>query len=61
MGTSFGFGFAIRTDVGRNPLPGSVGTFSWMGGRGTCFWVDPKEPLVVVLMAQMSPAGREAF
>jgi CubicO group peptidase (beta-lactamase class C family) len=52
MGTSFGLGFAIRTDAGRNPLPGSVGDFSWGGITGPMFWVDPQAKLVAVLMAQ---------
>ncbi len=52
MGTSFGLGFAVRTDPGRNPLPGSVGDFSWGGINGTFFWVDPQEKLVAVLMMQ---------
>jgi len=52
MGTSFGLGFAIRIDAGRNPLPGSVGDFSWGGITGTLFWVDPQAKLVAVLMAQ---------
>jgi CubicO group peptidase (beta-lactamase class C family) len=56
MGTSFGLGFAIRTDAGRNPVPGSVGDFSWGGIRGTYFWVDPKEKLVTVLMMQVPSA-----
>jgi len=52
MGTSFGLGFAIRIDAGRNPLPGSPGDFSWGGITGTLFWVDPQTKLVAVLMAQ---------
>ncbi|MGA2740300.1 MAG: serine hydrolase domain-containing protein [Bryobacteraceae bacterium] len=52
MGTSFGLGFAVRTDAGRNPVPGSVGDFSWGGIYGTIFWVDPAEKLVAVLMLQ---------
>jgi len=52
MGTSFGLGFAVRTDAGRNPVPGSVGDFSWGGITGTLFWVDPTEKLVSVLMLQ---------
>jgi CubicO group peptidase (beta-lactamase class C family) len=52
MGTSFGLGFAVRTDPGRNPLPGSVGDFSWSGAFGTLFWVDPQAKLVAVLMDQ---------
>lgn len=54
MGTSFGLGFAVRTEPGRNPVPGSVGDFSWCGISGTYFWVDPKEKLVTVLMIQAS-------
>jgi len=51
-GTSFGLGFAVRVDPGRNSVPGSVGDFSWAGITGTFFWVDPKEKLVTVLMIQ---------
>jgi CubicO group peptidase (beta-lactamase class C family) len=54
MGTSFGLGFAIRVDPGRNPLPGSVGDFSWGGITGTLFWVDPQTKVVAVLMDQTS-------
>jgi len=56
MGTGFGFGFAVRTAAGRNPVPGSVGDFSWAGITGTFFWVDPKEKLATVLMMQV-PQG----
>lgn len=52
MGTSFGLGFAVRVDPGRNPEPGSVGDFSWAGIFGTFFWVDPKAKLVAVQMVQ---------
>ena len=54
MGTSFGLGFGVRTDSGRNPMPGSVGEFSWGGIAGTNFWVDPKEKLAAVLMMQVA-------
>ena len=57
MGQGFGLGFAVRTDAGRNPLPGSVGDYFWGGAYGTYFWVDPKENMYVVLMMQ-SPQAR---
>jgi CubicO group peptidase (beta-lactamase class C family) len=60
MGTSFGLGFAVRVDPGRNPEPGSIGDFSWGGITGTLFWVDPKEKLVTVMMTQ-SPQGANGF
>jgi CubicO group peptidase (beta-lactamase class C family) len=60
MGQGFGLGFAVRTDAGRNPLPGSVGDYYWGGAQGTYFWIDPKEQLYVVLMMQ-SPAARLSY
>ena len=33
-------------------LPSSVGEFGWSGAARTFYWVDPKEQLVGVLMAQ---------
>ena len=57
MGQGFGLGFAVRTDVGRNPLPGTPGDYYWGGAYGTYFWQDPKERLYVVYMMQ-SPAAR---
>jgi CubicO group peptidase (beta-lactamase class C family) len=55
-GQTFGLGFAIRTQEGRSPLPGSPGEFYWLGVWGTDFWVDPKEGLVAVLMIQVPPS-----
>jgi CubicO group peptidase (beta-lactamase class C family) len=45
-GQSFGLGLMIRTETGRNQMPGSSGTFYWVGIWGTAFWVDPKEQLM---------------
>jgi CubicO group peptidase (beta-lactamase class C family) len=53
MGQSFGLGFAVRTDVGHNPLSGSVGEYFWAGAFGTYFWVDPQEKLFTLMMVQM--------
>jgi CubicO group peptidase (beta-lactamase class C family) len=52
FGTGFGLGFAVRTNQGRSPLPGSAGDFYWGGGSGTYFWVDPQEQLIAFLMLQ---------
>jgi CubicO group peptidase (beta-lactamase class C family) len=52
LGLGFGLGFAVRTHAGRNPLPGSIGDFSWTGVTGTYFWIDPQQQLIVVLMMQ---------
>jgi CubicO group peptidase (beta-lactamase class C family) len=57
MGQGFGLGFAVRTDQGRNPLPGSPDDYYWGGAYGTYFWHDPRERMYVVFMMQ-SPAAR---
>jgi CubicO group peptidase (beta-lactamase class C family) len=59
-GHSFGLGFAVRTAQGLAPFAGSVGQFYWSGMAGTFFWIDPKEELFAVLMAQ-GPGQREYF
>jgi CubicO group peptidase (beta-lactamase class C family) len=51
-GQGFGLGFAVRTAAGRNPLPGSVGTYYWTGAYGTTFWIDPSEKLIGIMMIQ---------
>jgi CubicO group peptidase (beta-lactamase class C family) len=33
-------------------VPGSEGEYMWAGAGGTFFWIDPKEQLAVVYMAQ---------
>jgi CubicO group peptidase (beta-lactamase class C family) len=58
-GFGFGLGFAVRTEAGVSPVEGSVGEMSWSGAGGTTFWVDPKENMIVVFMAQtVSQRGR---
>jgi len=57
MGYGFGLGFAVRTEAGRCPLPGSVGEYFWGGVLGTSFWIDPVEQLVVVAM-MLAPERR---
>jgi CubicO group peptidase (beta-lactamase class C family) len=60
LGQGFGLGFAVRTDVGRNPMPGSAGEFYWTGASGTTFWVDPKENLIAIMMLQV-PINQTAY
>ena len=42
----------MRKETGLAGEPGSIGEYNWGGFGGTFFWVDPKEELVVVWMAQ---------
>jgi CubicO group peptidase (beta-lactamase class C family) len=53
MGQGFGLGFAVRSETGQNPLPGSTGSFYWTGSTGTTFFIDPKQQLVIVMMIQV--------
>ena len=55
-GQGFGLGFFVRTQPGRNPLPGSVGEFWGYSSFGTYFLVDPKEKLIAVAMMQVGVA-----
>jgi CubicO group peptidase (beta-lactamase class C family) len=59
-GHGFGLGFAVRTQPGMAPFPGSVGNYYWGGVAGTTFWVDPAERLFAVLMIQ-APNQREYY
>jgi CubicO group peptidase (beta-lactamase class C family) len=59
-GHGFGLGFAVRTQPGMAPFPGSVGNYYWGGAAGTTFWVDPTERLYAVLMIQ-APIQREHY
>jgi CubicO group peptidase (beta-lactamase class C family) len=55
-GYTFGLGFMVRQGPGLAGVPGSEGEYMWAGAGGTFFWVDPKEQLAVVYMAQ-TPGG----
>lgn len=51
-GYGFGIGFGVRQDEGMGWTPGSKGDAMWAGAWGTSFWIDPREKLVGILMAQ---------
>jgi CubicO group peptidase (beta-lactamase class C family) len=54
-GSSWGLGFAIRTNPDSSAIPGSVGSYSWNGLWGTSFWIDPVEKMIAVQMIQVAP------
>ena len=59
--SSWGLGFAIRTNPESSYVPGSVGSYSWGGLWGTYFWVDPAEKLIVVQMIRVAPGKAEPY
>lgn len=56
-GYGFGLGWGVRLYDGVGWTPGSTGDAMWAGAWGTSFWIDPRERLVGVLMAQC-PSNR---
>jgi CubicO group peptidase (beta-lactamase class C family) len=54
-----GFGLGFGVDGVKAPLPeiGSVGAYRWGGFYYTSFLIDPKEDMVVIMMAQLHPTG----
>jgi CubicO group peptidase (beta-lactamase class C family) len=60
-GYTFGLGFMVRQGPGLAGVPGSEGEFMWAGAGGTFFWIDPKEQLAVVYMAQTPGAIRPMY
>ncbi len=53
FGYGFGLGSRVLLNVAESALPGSVGEFGWSGIANTYYWVDPKEKIVAVFMAQV--------
>jgi CubicO group peptidase (beta-lactamase class C family) len=60
-GSTWGLGFAVRSDAAWSLVPGSVGSFNWIGTSGTWFWVDPAEQLVAVQMIDAAPGTGRRF
>ncbi len=54
MGYGFGLGVAVRMERGLSAINGNVGDFTRNGANGTIFWIDPKEQMIVVMMAVAS-------
>ncbi len=61
QGYTFGLGFMVRQGQGIAGVHGSEGDFAWGGLGGTFFWVDPKEQLIGILMAQTPGAVRQQY
>lgn len=61
QGYTFGLGFMVRQGAGMAGVHGSEGDYAWGGIGGTFFWIDPKEQLVGVMMAQTPGAIRQPY
>lgn len=61
QGYTFGLGFMVRQGQGIAGVHGSEGDFAWGGIGGTYFFVDPKEQLIGIMMAQTPGAIRQSY
>lgn len=59
-GVGFGLGFAMTLNEVASGAMG-CGDYYWGGAASTIFWVDPREDLVVVFMAQLMPSATFNF
>ena len=59
IGPDQGFGLGFGVDGVKSPLSelGSPGEYEWGGFFYTDFWIDPKEQMIVIFMAQLHPTG----
>jgi CubicO group peptidase (beta-lactamase class C family) len=55
-GRGFGLGFDVVTDLAQAGSLASNGTYSWGGAASTIFFIDPKEEIIMIMMAQFMPA-----
>jgi len=60
-GNSFGLGFALITEKSESQGHGDAGTFYWGGIFNTKFWINPREDMLLVAMAQILPFQRNDF
>jgi CubicO group peptidase (beta-lactamase class C family) len=61
-GYSWGLASMVRGSAGAGLVPGSPGELYWGGApSGTAFWIDPREQLVVVFMAQATWADHGVY
>jgi CubicO group peptidase (beta-lactamase class C family) len=61
QGYTFGLGFMVRQGPGLASVPGSEGDYAWAGAGGTFFWIDPKEQVIGLLMAQTPGPIRQYY
>ncbi len=54
-------GFNLVMDPSEYSFPVSEGTIWWDGSAATRYFIDPKESMVIVIMAQVSPSSGGGF
>ncbi len=52
LGYGFGLGSRVLVDVAQSQSLSSAGEYGWSGAARTYYWIDPKEELIGLFMAQ---------
>ena len=60
-GSGWGLGFNVVLDSSAYTLPVGDGEYWWQGSAGTRFSIDPEHGIVIIIMAQVSPARGNGF
>jgi CubicO group peptidase (beta-lactamase class C family) len=55
LGTGFGLGFSVCTEVTRWDPSAHVGEFGWDGAASTHYWISPADKLIVITLEQIRP------
>jgi len=55
LGTGFGLGFAVCTEVTSWDPAAHVGEYGWDGAASTHYWLSPADKLIVVTLEQIMP------
>lgn len=53
----FGLGFRVLMDRHASRRLSGVGEYGWAGAADTYFWIDPREELIGLFMAQLIPSN----
>ena len=55
-GEGFGLGVGVILNQAESQIPWSAGSYYWGGAASTTFWIDPREQLIGILLAQYMPS-----
>lgn len=59
LGTGFGLGFSVRTEITSWDPAGHIGEYGWGGAASTHYWISPADKLIVVTFEQIMPYEAE--
>jgi CubicO group peptidase (beta-lactamase class C family) len=55
LGTGFGLGFAVCTEITQWDPAAHLGEFGWDGAASTHYWISPADKLIVITLEQIMP------